>query len=230
MNRDLDFSSVIGSIGQDMKESLGMLLSALDGLRDELAPAQPSSRLNTLQYEAQRIQSDLTQLLGLYRLQQQTSPAHVEEQFLPAFLEEQLSQHQALAAARGLTLRVDAAPVVGYFDHELISGVLNTVINNAIRYTHTALCVSAREQDGYVLLTVADDGQGYPEHMRRPLNMLNPQRTDCADVESVMGTSSLGLYFAACVARMHQAPGRRGQIKLSNGGELGGGIFELWLP
>ena len=224
LNQEIDFSMVIASAVHDMKNSLGMLLNSLDELRDELPQAQQSQRFNTLQYEAQRVHGDLIQLLGLYRMQQKTLSAHIEEHFVGDFLDEQLAQHQVLTGARGLDLQLQTDADTGYFDRELVGGVLNNILNNAIRYTRTAIRVSAREQDGYLVLAVEDDGAGYPAHMRE----VPEQRLQGIDFST--GSTSLGLYFAARIAGMHQNAQRSGEIKLSNGGQLGGGVFEIWLP
>lgn len=221
---EIDFSMVIASAVHDMKNSLGMLLSSLDELRDELPQSRNSQRFNTLQYEAQRVHGDLIQLLGLYRLQQDTLSAHIDEHFVPEFLEGQLAQHQVLAEARGITLSVDASPVIGFFDAELLAGVINNILNNAIRYTRTAIRITAREQDGYLVLSVEDDGAGYPAHM-----LAAPEETR-RGIDFHTGSTSLGIYFAARIARMHQDHDRTGEIKLCNGGQLGGGVFEIWLP
>lgn len=224
MSQEIDFSTVIASAVHDMKNSLGMLLNSLDELRDELPQAQQSTRFNTLQYEAQRVHGDLIQLLGLYRLQQKTLSAHVEEHFIPDFLDEQLAQHRVLTRARGVDLQLQADPLLGYFDRELVGGVLNNILNNAIRYTRNTILVRAREHEGYLILSVEDDGEGYPEHMREA-----PEQTR-QGIDFSTGSTSLGIYFAARIARMHEEADRTGEIKLSNGGELGGGVFEIWLP
>lgn len=221
---EIDFSMVIASAVHDMKNSLGMLLNSLDELRDELPAAQSSERFSTLQYEAQRVHVDLIQLLGLYRLQQKTLSAHIDEHFVPDFLDEHLAQHRVVAEARGLTLEVDATPISGFFDADLISGVLNNILNNAVRYTRTTIHVTAREQDGYLVLAVEDDGDGFPAEMQAA-----PEKTR-QGIDFTTGSTSLGIYFSARIAGMHQYDGRSGEIKLSNSGQLGGGLFEVWLP
>lgn len=224
MSEEIDFSTVIASAVHDMKNSLGMLLNSVDELRDEFPQARQSVRFNTLQYEAQRLHGDLIQLLGLYRIQQESLSAHIEEQFLPDFLDEQLAQHQGLMAPRGLELEVASDPVIGYFDRDLIAGVLNNIVNNAIRYTQNKVRIRAREQCGYLVLSVEDNGQGYPEHMR------TASEETARGIDFSTGSTNLGLYFAARIARLHQEGERNGEIRLTNGGDLGGGIFEIWLP
>lgn len=74
------------------------------------------------------------------------------------------------------------------------------------------------------MISIEDDGKGYPESMREAGDaMLRPP-------DFSTGSTSLGLYFAAAIANLHQNNGQRGEIRLHNDGELGGGVFEVWLP
>lgn len=221
----IDFSMVIASAVHDMKNSLGMLLHSLDELRQDLPDeVQQTQRFNTLQYEAERVHGDLVQLLGLYRLGEQGLSAHIDELFVPDFLEEQMARHLALLQGLGLNAEVKCDALTGYFDPELVAGVINNTLNNAIRYTRSRIRFSAWQEDGYLILAVEDDGQGYPPHMLdAPLSMER-------GIDFASGSTNLGLFFASQVAQMHQEGERQGQIRLRNGGELGGGIFELYLP
>ena len=224
-NGGIDFSMVIASAVHDMKNSLGMLLHSLDELRADLPPElQQSDRVSTLQYEAERVHGDLVQLLGLYRLQQETLTPHIDDYFVPDFLDEQMARHSPLLKGLGVTWDIQAEPVNGYFDADLVAGVLNNVINNAIRYTDKGLRVSAREEDGFLVMAIEDDGRGYPESMLAAPDQIHK------GLDFSSGSTSLGLYFAGRVARMHRNGERQGRIMLRNGGDLGGGIFELWLP
>ncbi|MFE8073074.1 HAMP domain-containing sensor histidine kinase [Marinobacteraceae bacterium S3BR75-40.1] len=224
MSQDFDFSMVIASAVHDMKNSLGMMLHSLEELREEWTESSDSDRFSVLQYEAQRVHGDLVQLLGLYHLQQKTLSVHTEEYFLPDFLDEQLARHEPLLAGRGIAADFQAEDVAGYFDHDLVAGVLNNTLNNAIRYTHKRIRLTGRAEDGYTVLSVEDDGRGYPQQM------LDAPETIETKIDFSTGSTSLGLYFAARVARMHTEGDREGRIKMRNGGELGGGIFEIWLP
>jgi len=68
------------------------------------------------------------------------------------------------------------------------------------------------------------DGKGYPDSMQHT-GTLNFKSLDFKS-----GSTSLGLFFASSVARLHSEGKRSGSIKLHNGGSLGGGVFEIWLP
>ncbi len=221
-----DFSMVIASAVHDMKNSLGMLLSTLDDLREEKpAELDGNPRFNSLQYEAERVHSDLVQLLGIYRLGEQKLSAHSDEHYVAEFLQEQLARHEGLLQGYGVSYELDADDdIVGFFDDELLSGVIASALNNAIRYTRSKLILAAREDQGWLVLSIEDDGKGYPPQMREASDAL------LRALDFSTGSTSLGLYFAAAIARLHQNHGKHGKIHIHNNGSLGGGVFEIWLP
>ncbi len=226
MSSKLDFSTVIASAVHDMKNSLGMLLHSVEEVSNDIPDeTRTSSAFTTLQYEAQRLHGDLIQLLGIYKMQQETLSPRIDEHFVPDFLDEQYARHKPLLDGLGIDIHVDAEPVTGYFDDNLVAGVLTNTINNAIRYTQNALRLTAREEEGYLVIAVEDDGGGYPAHM---INA--PEQFSREGVDFSSGSTNLGLYFADRMARMHQEGDRKGSIQLSNGGRFSGGVFELWLP
>lgn len=223
--QNIDFSMVLASAVHDMKNSLGMLLNSLDELRqDQDSTVGDSRKFNTLQYEAERMHNDLVQLLGIYRLGENNLSAHIEEHFVPDFLSEHMARHMPLLNGLGIELEVNSDDINGFFDEDLLTGVLNNTINNALRYTKSKISLSATENDGYLVISVEDNGAGYPENM---------QHTGSPDFKSLdfnTGSTSLGLFFASSVACLHSEGDRTGSIHLHNNGTLGGGVFEIWLP
>lgn len=221
----IDFSMVLASAVHDMKNSLGMLLNSLDELRTEHTDSfHNSKRFNTLQYEAERMHNDLVQLLGIYRLGEQNLSAHVEEHYVPDFLREHMARHTPLLEGLGIEASIDAADISGFFDADLLTGVLNNTINNALRYTRSRIRLTAKSRQGFLVLGVEDDGEGYPDAMQHSGTLTFKS----LDFDS--GSTSLGLFFASSVAQLHKEGDRTGSIKLHNGGLFGGGVFEIWLP
>lgn len=224
-SQNIDFSMVLASAVHDMKNSLGMLLNSLDELRQEQsATIGDSPRFNTLQYEAERMHNDLVQLLGIYRLGENNLSAHVEEHFVPDFLARQMARHTPLLEGLGIELVIEADDINGFFDEDLLTGVLNNTINNAIRYTKSKIKLTASMHDGFLVVGVKDDGDGYPE------NMQHNGTPSFKSLDFNSGSTSLGLFFASSVAQLHINGERHGFIKLHNDRHLGGGVFEIWLP
>lgn len=223
----LDIAMVIASTVHDMKNSLALLGQAhsrwLAQLPSEL---QGGAEHGVIEYESARLNGMLVQLLGLYKLgvnQLPVCPAYHE---LDDFIGAQLARHQEILDSRGIQASGEVAEfdLMGFFDQELLGSVVANVIANSIRYARSALLVSAREENGGVLLCINDDGAGYPSAM------LEKQGDYVLGLNQSSGSTGLGLYFAARIAELHERNGLRGRIELGNGGPLGGGEFRIYLP
>ena len=226
-----DFSLILASSVHDMKNSLGMLLHSLEELCQKL-PEDSENNLgvSTIRYETERVNNDLIQLLGVYRLHKKMLSAHLDEHYLDDIVAEQQAHYANVFEARNIKLSQDISSTASwYFDRELVSGILNNAINNASRYTKSEILVAAREVEicahPYIEISVHDNGLGYPESILK----LEP-----SDIQNNLnfktGSTSLGLYFASQVAALHHQNEKQGYIALENGGKLGGGVFNLYLP
>tara|TARA_R110001592_G_scaffold135779_1_gene352238 strand:+ start:4167 stop:4856 length:690 start_codon:yes stop_codon:yes gene_type:complete len=222
-----DFSMIIASAVHDMKNSLSMLLHSVDQMCDELPDDwKQKSNTTTVKYEAERVNSYLIQLLGLYRLQNKMLTLHIDEYFLSDLLEEQVAHYEPMLTDKNISLTMTADEnFAWYFDREIVLSVLNNALNNASRYTKSAVEIVAKEENNYLVIEIHDDGQGYPKLLldAPPGEILN-------NINFQTGSTSLGIYFAEMVTRLHTQGDRQGSIKLSNDGKLGGGVFSIYLP
>ncbi|MBP5090547.1 HAMP domain-containing histidine kinase, partial [Pseudomonas chlororaphis] len=74
------------------------------------------------------------------------------------------------------------------------------------------------------VLTINDDGEGYPQQM------IDNQADYVQGINHSSGSTGLGLYFAERIAALHQRNGVCGRTEIRNGGPLGGGVFSIYLP
>lgn len=227
---ELDFSILLASSIHDMKNSLAMLLGSISQITAQCMPEGCSSHkeLTKVQHEGQRVNRHLIQLLTLYRIRQDEYHLNVDEQYLEDFLEEVALENQELLELNGIEINVDCDErLLGYFDGELVRGVINTIINNAYQYTNTQIKLTANKLDGYTSISVMDDGPGYPDKMILESGYTETEKNE---VSFSSGSTGLGLYFSKVVADIHNEGTRRGYIHLSNDGINGGGKFTLYLP
>lgn len=230
MNSDateLDFSLVLASSVHDMKNSITMLLGSLDDISQQCKPGhcQSHAKLVLMQHEGQRLTRHLVQLLTLYRLDTSQYFLNISENYLREIFEEIALENEPLLNTQGIKIEIDCdEDISGYFDKELIGSVINTIINNAYRYAKCTIKLSATQENGYLLLSIEDDGPGYPPHMLLPFCSEN------TPVNFSSGGTGLGLYFAHRVARFHQNCGKHGYTETSNTGISNGGRFSLYLP
>ncbi len=226
-NDPIDFSLVIASSVHDMKNSVGMLLATVEGVMQDTPPenAAQAKRFNTLHYEASRINSELIQLLTIYRMQNQFLPVSIDQHFVIDILEDQIARNHLLLETGGIELSLDChEDLHWYYDDDLMGSVVHNILVNCIRYTKSRISIGATIEDDCLVITVADDGPGYPDHMlENPSNLVE-------DAEVSQGNTHLGLYFAERIAARHKQKNRQGYIKLENGGALGGGVFKVVIP
>jgi K+-sensing histidine kinase KdpD len=223
----LDFSMVIASVVHDMKNSLSTLMNAHNQWLTQLPAAQQGiPEHGAIEYEFAHLNGMLVQLLGLYKLGVNQLPLRPDYQDLDDFIGALLAFHQDVLHSHGLvaTYEIDGFNELGFFDRDLIGSVVANIIINAIRYARHALLISAHKEAGQLVLTINDDGPGYPEQM------LERQSDFVQGINQNSGSTGLGLYFAARIAERHERSGVRGHIELANGGKLGGAKFVIYLP
>lgn len=230
MNRDgqeVDFSFVLASSVHDMKNSLGMLLNTLADVMAEYPPQNDAHAKSyaVLEYEAARINTELIQLLSLYRLDYDNVRAHIDECVVQDILGEQVARNHGLLQTRAIALELDCdESLVGYFDSDLVGGVINNILVNCARYSKHKLKLSGQQTPQGVCITIEDDGPGYPQDMLNASTFAEPRPNFSG------GRPHLGLMFANRVALMHKNKTQQGFIRLSNDSSLGGGCFKLFLP
>ena len=221
-----DLEMLLASCIHDMKNSISMILSSADQLNEtDQSAEQTDEQLANLRYEASRLNNDLMHLLGVYRINERELPIIIDEHEVHEVLQEQFLRNEVLLNKSNMAFELDCdEDEIWYFDSELIGGVINNILVNAVRYSKQRIRLKARVIDDQLSIEVSDDGCGYPDTMLHTPD--KPQKA----INYRTGSTSLGLYFAAKVAGLHTKNKQTGHITLQNGGDLGGGIFTLYLP
>lgn len=223
----LDISTFLLSSIHDMKNSLGVMAAYLEAALaqgDKIAPARDKTAQAL--YEAQRVNDHLVQLLALYKIDQAFYPFDPQDHVLADLVMEAMARVKALADSRGIALDCECAEEAhGWFDYELVFGVVVQALHNALRYARQRVLMRvAIQANGGVTLHIEDDGKGFPPFLLA--RVAAPQGA----ISFETGATGLGLYFSEVVARLHQAGACHGSIRLENGGRHGGGCFILELP
>lgn len=225
--RRINFSAFLASMAHDMKNSLGMLLNTIDEIVSTCTPEKcPSHRhLSQMQYEATRVNFNLIQLLTMYKMDHDQLSINISHYPVSEIIEEIILQNKPLLDFKDIEIFTECPDDLTWFmDCNLISGVINNILNNAYRYASSKILMRAYENGGWLVLSIEDDGQGYPEEM------LETGGQTGRGVSFRTGSTGLGLYFASMVAKLHKNKDREGFVSISNSGEYGGGCFTMTLP
>ena len=219
--------SFLASSVHDMKNSISVLIGGLEKTLAEVDPALFPAGVDMAHmiYETRRINNNLIQLLTLYKTGHSLYPFDPQAQSVADELRLIGEQNRALAVSRSIAIELVADEDLYWeFDEDLIGGVIGNALNNAIHYTQDCIRLIASETDGMLEIRVEDNGKGYPQMM------LDAGVEAMRGVDFLGGSTGLGLHFSVVAAKMHRNRGRSGEIKLENGGSLGGGCFVLRLP
>lgn len=226
---DISFADLIASSIHDMKNSLNVQVSALEKIATQCRDKGDTPTFENLGhviYQANRMNSNLIQLLSLYKLGKSIYPTDIAEHSVAEVIDEAILQNQSIMEFKGIAISVHCAPdCFWYIDRDLVEGVLVNAMNNAYNYTQDKIRIAAAIKDGALELRVEDNGRGYPQSM-----LLNNGVAADKGINFLSGSTGLGFYFSSQVARMHTNDGRQGTLTIENGGAFGGGCFVLTLP
>ncbi len=225
---EIDFSTLLASAAHDMKNSLSMIITTIDHISETVKQENSTSvesSLNQLRYEAKRVNNDLISLLTLYKVEGEKIALHKELNAVYDFLDEQLLYHQASLRYANIEGIVKCDEMLEWvFDANLLAGVINNVVNNALRYTEKTIQLNAVVRDEKLFISIEDDGPGYPSAI------LETQPGKAASADFKTGSTGLGLYFSQAIAEAHHSKEQKGYITLSNNSRLGGSLFTICLP
>ncbi|WP_100642316.1 sensor histidine kinase [Alteromonas facilis] len=227
MSKEIDFSSVLAAAVHDMKNSLNLLIQTLESLDDTIPKENKESReyLSQVHYESARLNTGLVQMLSLYRAEINGLPLNIDEHVVEDLIIELVGANQTYSQQRKIEITTEYdESLTWFFDKDLVFLLLNDVLINAMRYGNKHIHLSANVVDNKLIVTIEDDGPGYPE------NMLEQSLSELAKVSVSQGRTGLGIFFARMIAHAHQNQEHRGEIQLSNGGRFGGSVFQVKLP
>jgi signal transduction histidine kinase len=159
----------------------------------------------------------LTELLTFYKSESGGLRPNVEAH-APADLVDELVRESRGISGIAIEQDCTAAPALAFYDETLVRMVLFNAVHNALRFARSRVRVQVREQDGYCVFAVSDDGAGYPESVIADHG---------ASAPVTRGGTGLGLRLAGRIAERHENGALCGSIDLSNDS---GAVFTLRLP
>ena len=224
--QSVDVSMMMASIVHDVKNSIGMIQNQVEELVPDVQQhsLQTAEKLQRLSLEAGRINNALMHMLGLYRLNEGRLSANIEECYLEDFFTDiEAKFHSNLEMMHiQFDLQLHDPFLSWHFDLQFVETIISNVITNAIRYTDSHLSLCTSEEDEYLVITLIDDGHGYPQSMLECL-------TEQAELNFKQGSTGLGLFFCNQIAQLHHRGQNRGYIQLDNTPQ-GGARFRLFIP
>ena len=190
-------------IAHDLRTPLSVILGYTEALSDDKLSGTPET-YEVMHKEAQHLSHLIDDLRLLSLADTGELPLTLRLVAPQELLARTESAHQPQAARKDIDLQVDAAPTLPEInvDPDRMAQVLNNLVSNALRHTpqNGRVTLSASEQNGNILLAVADTGAGIPaEDLPYIFNRF--YRGDEARRQN--GESGLGLAIARSIVQAH---------------------------
>lgn len=220
----VNFPVLLASSIHDMKNSLSTIRTLIAQLKKACPDANPRE-FEQLEFEANRMNNCLMQLLILYKIDLSLFNLSIDEHAVTEVLDDVMAQQSVLLSLSDIKLVADCPKdLFCYCDSTLIVNAISTLVNNAQRYCHGQILLTAIQESDYVVFCIEDDGAGYPE------NFVSSDPKQTTPINLTTGSTGLGLVFVATIAQMHTNGDKHGFIKTDNNSRLGGARFRLYLP
>jgi signal transduction histidine kinase len=220
----IGFPTILASSVHDIKNSLTAIRAMLAQLEVIHQPPKPVE-FKQLEFETNRMNNSLMQLLTLYKIDLSQFNLNVDEYRAADLLEDIVAQQSTLLSLSNIELVTECPDdLFCYCDGTLVSNALCTLVNNSQRYCQGKVLLSAAQEDGYIVFSIEDDGAGYPE------NLISSDYKQLPQLDIVTGNTGLGLFFAETIAQLHVQGGSQGFIITDNNSQLGGARFQMYLP
>jgi len=129
------------------------------------------------------------------------------------------------AAHHQLSVRLPETAVLLHIDRHRIAQVLSNLLNNAAKYTpqHGRIEVAARQHNGELAISVADNGIGIEEELLASVFDMYAQAP--AGQGMAQGGLGVGLHLVRQLVQLHD-----GRVAAESAGIGKGSCFTVWLP
>jgi two-component system sensor histidine kinase KdpD len=185
-------SAVLASLGHDLRTPLATILGAASSLRElDLSAAARDDLLTAIEEEAARLNSHVSNLLQLSRLELAAAPrrAWVDLGDLATAAATRL---QRAVKSADLRLSLGDLPMI-QSEGGLIEQALFNLMHNALSHGRGPVTLTSLETPATLQLRIADQGPGLPAALQAWL--------DGPDLRPAPGQSGLGLAVAKGIAR-----------------------------
>ncbi len=157
-------SRFLAAASHDLRQPVHALSLFVGALGQQPLGAEASRLLGHVRTSVDTLGSMFNALLDISKLDASMVHPEVAQFDLKAMLERICHDEGTLAAAKGLSMRVDAQPLQIVSDPALLERVLRNLLANAVRYTNQGgVLVAARRRGKSLVLRIVDTGIGIPQ-------------------------------------------------------------------
>jgi len=218
----------VANVSHELRTPLTAIQGYVEALQDEVPPDPEEAKrfLEVIARHAKRMERLVRDLLRLARLEAGQEPVELAPVRVESLVADVVTGLETALDAKAQRAVVDVAPGAALLrtDGAKLHDALRNLVENAVAYAPpaTTIALTARREDGHVVLEVADEGPGVPEaDLARIFERF--YRVDKARSRESGGTG-LGLSIVK-----HLVGILGGEVRAANRAS-GGAVFTIRLP
>lgn len=191
---------VTDSIAHDLRSPLTRLRARIDRAMETEEPVALRGAIDGISREADQLLAMLATALEISRMEAGIGRDRIAPTDVHAMLVDICELYEPLVEEQGRTLSVLGETVQPVPVHrELLGQALSNLIDNALKYGAGAMQLYLREEEGFLIIGLADQGPGIARE--REAEAL--RRFGRLDAARGIAGAGLGLSLVAAVAHMH---------------------------
>jgi two-component system, OmpR family, phosphate regulon sensor histidine kinase PhoR len=210
----------VANASHELRTPLASIMGYLETLSDPEAPVDKATSarfLETMRLEARRMQTLISDLMSLSRIEAEKHDPPGEEVDLASAVSVAAGDASALDGSNRVSIDLSVKPAWTLGDRGQIEQLVRNLVDNALKYGEAGAPVRVsldRNEAGQLIMSVTDTGPGiaaeHVPHLTRRFYRTDPGRSRAA------GGTGLGLAIVKHIAERHKA-------KLDIESELGTG-------
>ena len=217
-------SRVLARISHELRTPLNAVLGFSQLLLDEPGAPNPAtwrSRVEHVQAAGEHLLALIDDVLTLSSLESGELPLSLQPVALAPLVETSLPLVELLARDHGVSLQLGALDGWALADPVRLRQVLVNLLSNAIKYNRPGgtVTVSARTDQGWLLLQVEDTGRGLNEdqisHLFEPFNRLGLEREGIAGIGIGLAIVQASVQHMGGTVQVRSVPGQGSCFELS---------------
>jgi signal transduction histidine kinase len=203
----------------ELKTPLMSIQGYAEGIRDGVFEGEAAEKgLNVMVSETERLKKIVNEMILLAKLDSSKDVYHPERSDVVEIVDQSTVRLLPLAKDKDIELHVDLSePFFTNVDSERVLQALINIVSNAIRHASSKVLIHTLSDNGWLTITVEDDGEGISEE-------LLPQLFE-RFIKGKEGETGLGLAISRAIIERSG-----GTITARNRSENTGAVFEILLP
>lgn len=217
---------MLSSVSHDLKTPLASIIGSLEiheKLKEKLSSEKRETLIHTALQEASRLDSFITNILDMAKLETGLVKPRPETRQLDAVIRDCLTRLGNRLRQSAITVAGLSGPLEIHTDVTLLCRVLGLLLDNAVKYGGTPSVIEMEHGifKEYCFIRVRDNGKGVP---RSQMKLIFSKYTRFTKQDQQTAGTGLGLAICAEIMRL-----LGGSIEVANH-PGGGAVFTLLLP